>query len=264
MSFLYASMSGMHSPQTYREEARTKGVPEHAIDLALSLALPQAELTPSDKDGGVLVGRYGGLPSLPEGVEWDNGLDLVASVDCAALPQDACNLPLPRDGHLLFFADRTDPDGFALMHDSRSVIHVQAGTPTTERTLPENHFPAFAPHPLYARTFPSLPMTADDAVLPHPEIRRLYDEYELEYLDQRLPQWDESLHLGGYAYSPQDPPIMGSSPEDEKGSWVLLAQAQFDMPDDPGFTACVFWIIQRDELAAGNFAAAGLVSISYH
>ena len=259
-------MSGMHSPQTYREAARAKGVPEHAIELALSLALPQAELTGTDEDGGILVGRYGGLPSLPEGVEWNSGLDFVASVDCAALPPDACNLPLPRDGHLLFFAARTDPDGLALMENSRSVIHVPAGTPTTERPVPDDqeYFPALDQHPLYARTFPSLPSSADDAVLLHPEISDLYFEHDLEYLDQRSRQWEVSLYLGGYAYSPQDPPIMGSSPEDEKGGWVLLAQAQLDMPDDPGFTACVFWIIQRDELAAGNFAAAGLVSISYH
>lgn len=259
-------MSGMYSTQTYREKARAKGVPEHAIELALNLALPQAELTPSNKDGGVLVGQYGGLPSLPEGVEWDSGLDFIASVDCAALPPDACNLTLPRDGHLLFFADRTDPAGFALMENSRSVIHVPAGTPTTERALPEigKPFPALDQHPLYSRTFPSLPSHADDAVLLHPEISDLYFEHELEYLDQRSRQWEVSLYLGGYAYSPQDPPITDSSPEDEKGGWVLLAQAQLDMPDDPGFTACVFWIIQRDELAAGNFAAAGLVSISYH
>ncbi|MFE9244932.1 DUF1963 domain-containing protein [Nocardiopsis sp. NPDC006938] len=256
----------MHSHQTYRDAARAKGVPEHAIDLALSLALPQAELSPDHADTGVPVGRYGGLPALPEGVEWDSGLDLVATVDCAALPADACDLALPRDGHLLFFASRTDPDGFALLDDSRSVIHVPAGTPTTERPVPddEEHFPALESRPLYARTFPCLPDTADDAVLPHPEVRRLFDEYRLQDHDQRLPQWDDTLHLGGYAYSPQDPPIMGSSPEDEKGGWALLAQAQLDMPDDPGFTACVFWIIQRDELAAGNFAAAGLVSISYH
>ncbi|MFL1377054.1 MULTISPECIES: DUF1963 domain-containing protein [unclassified Nocardiopsis] len=255
----------MNGTQAYRDEARQKGVPEHAIDLALGLVLPQTELVPSSGDGGVPVGRYGGLPSLPAGVEWDGGLDLVATVDCAALPPEGRHLPLPSDGHLLFFTDRTDPDGFALMEDSRSVIYVPAGTPTTERTLPGGAYvlPALDPHPLYARVVPSLPTRADDAVLSDPETRRLYNEYGLDDHDHRLPRWEGTLLLGGYAYSPQDPPIMDSSPEDEKGGWVLLAQAQLDMPEDPGFTACPFWIIQREELQARNFAAAALVMTSY-
>ncbi|WP_330090011.1 DUF1963 domain-containing protein [Nocardiopsis codii] len=258
----------MDSFQTYRDEARRNGVPEHAIDLAERLALPQTELSPSSEHGGVLAGRYGGLPSLPAGVEWDSGLDLVATVDCAALPSDGFDLPLPRDGHLLFFADRSDTEGAVILNDSGSVIHVPAGAATTERTPPEgmdeDPFDPIDPQPLYARVVLSLPTTADDAVLPHPEIRRLYTEYRLEDHDHTRLAWDDSLHLGGYAYSPQDPPIMGASPEDEKGGWVLLAQAQLDMPDDPGFTACPFWIIQRDELKAQNFAAAALVTLTYH
>ncbi len=261
-----ASMSGMNTSQAYRDEARGRGVPEHAIDLALGLARPQIELVPSAADGGVPAGRYGGLPCLPAGVEWDGGLDLVATVDCAALPADGGGLPLPRDGHLLFFADRTDPDGLALMEDSRSVVHVPAGAPTAERPLPGGPYvlPALDPHPLYARSVPSMPMSVDDAVLSDPETARLYREHRLDEYDHRMPPWEGTLLLGGYAYSPQDPPIMDSSPQDEKGGWVLLAQAQLDMPEDPGFTACPFWIIRRDDLAAGDFAAAALVSLSYH
>ncbi|MES0834632.1 DUF1963 domain-containing protein [Nocardiopsis tropica] len=256
----------MDNPQTYRDAAREKGVPEHVIDHALRLTLPQTELTTSGADGGVPAGRYGGLPSLPAGVEWDGGLDLVATVDCAALPPDGFDLPLPRDGHLLFFADRTDPDGAVLIEDSRSVIHVPAGTPTTERALPGGGgaLPAPGPGPLYARTVRSFPTGADDAVHSDPETSRLYQEYRLGDYDRRRPVRGDSLILGGYAYSPQDPPIMGSSPEDEKGGWVLLAQTQLDMPGVSGTTACPFWIIQRDELGAGNFAAAALVTLTYH
>ncbi|MFJ9557323.1 DUF1963 domain-containing protein [Nocardiopsis sp. NPDC101807] len=254
----------MRNPQTYRDAAREKGVPEHVIDHALRLALPQTELTTSDADGGVPAGRYGGLPSLPAGVEWGLGLDLVATLDCAALPPDGFDLPLPGDGHLLFFANRTDPEGAVLIEDSRAVVHVPAGTPTTERALPEGALPALDPGPLYARAVRSFPTPADDAVLSDPETERLYREYRLGDHDPRTPVRGDSLILGGYAYSPQDPPITGSSPEDEKGGWVLLAQAQLDMPGVSGTTACPFWIIRRDELGAGNFAAAVLVTLTYH
>lgn len=259
-------MSGMNPSQAYRDRAREAGVPEHAIDLALSLVLPQTELSPSNRDGGAPVGRYGGLPSLPEGMEWDNGLDLVATVDCAALPPDGCHLPLPREGHLLFFTDRTDPDCQTSGQVSDSVVYVPAGTPTTERALPEDGsaLPVIEARPLYARVVPSLPTSADDAVLSDPETARLYEEYQLEDHGHRTVEWEDGIILGGYAYSPQDPPIMDSSPEDEKGGWVLLAQAQLDMPEDPGIVACPFWIIQRDELRARNFAAAEMVMWSYH
>lgn len=257
-------MSGMNTSQAYRDRARAAGVPEHAIDLALGLVLPQTELGPSNGGGGVPVGRYGGLPSLPAGVEWDNGLDLVATVDCAALPPEGCHLPLPREGHLLFFADRTDPDGESSMNVPGSVVHVPAGTPTTERPPAEGALPVLDPHPLYARVVPSLPTGGDDAVLSDPETERLYRKYELGDHGPWGLEWEDTLILGGYAYSPQDPPIMDSSPQDEKGGWVLLAQAQLDMPEDPGIVACPFWIIQRDELAARNFAAAELVTWSYH
>jgi len=254
----------MDSSDVYRDEARRNGVPEHAIDLALSLARPQIELGPSSEGGGILAGRYGGLPSLPPDSTWDGYLDFVASVDCAALPRDALDIPLPGDGHLLFFADRSDVDGAVLIGKGNSVVHVPAGTATVEKTPDRGGaFSTIDPHPLHARTVRCLPASADDAVLGDVETARLYMEYELEHQDRRREIDGIGLFLGGYAYSPQDPPITGSSPDDEKGGWVLLAQARLDMPDAPGFTACPFWIIQRDELAAMNFGAAGLVTLTY-
>ncbi|WP_338036974.1 DUF1963 domain-containing protein [Nocardiopsis ganjiahuensis] len=254
----------MDSFQTYRDHARGNGVPEEAVDLALRLARPQIELSSSAEGGGVLAGRYGGLPSLPADIARKDHTDFIASVDCAALPPDALDLPLPRDGQLLFFATRTDADGAVPADRAGSVVHVPAGAATTEREPEEEGAPSTEPRPLYARAVWSLPMSGDDAVLADEEARRLYKEYELEHLDRRRPVWEVDLLLGGYSCSPHDPVPMGSSGDDGKGGWVLLAQGQFPVHEDPDFTACPFWIIRYDDLRAVDFGAAVLEMPTYH
>ena len=256
-------MSGMDSFQAYREAARKDGVPDHAIDLALHLARPQIEFSATSEGGGVLAGRYGGLPRLPSDVAWDDGADLIASVDCAALPRDGLDLPLPRDGHLLFFANNSDSD--EILEDIGRVVYVPAAVAAaTAERAPDGHAEYTDPRPLYARTVWSLPTAGDDAVRGDDEARRAYEEYDLEDSDGRGGVGEVDLLLGGYAYSPQDPPIMGASPDDERGGWVLLAQAQYEMRDDSGFTGCPFWIIRRDDLAGLDFDAARMVMWSYH
>ncbi|MEU2427563.1 DUF1963 domain-containing protein [Streptomyces sp. NPDC007851] len=71
----------------------------------------------------------GGLPSLPDGVDWPDGRKpLVLTVDCAALPHEALDIELPSDGHLLFFTHiEYEPE-------SSVVLHVPAGVRTTERS----------------------------------------------------------------------------------------------------------------------------------
>ncbi|NYJ32777.1 DUF1963 domain-containing protein [Nocardiopsis aegyptia] len=251
----------MDSFQAYRDAARKDGVPEHAIDLALRLARPQIEFSATSEGGGVLAGRYGGLPPLPPGAGDDDGADLIASVDCAALPQGGLDLPLPSDGNLLFFANNSDSD--EILEDIGRVVYVPAAAVTAERT-PDGDAEYTDPRPLYARTVWSLPTAGDDAVVVDDEARRVYEEHELEDSDDREGFWKIDLLLGGYAYSPQDPPIMGASPDDERGGWVLLAQARYEMRDDSGFTGCPFWIIRRDDLAELDFDAARVVMWSHH
>ncbi|MFD6132125.1 hypothetical protein ACFWC2_19110 [Streptomyces diastaticus] len=72
--------------------------------------------------------RFGGPLMLPVDVSVPDD-PFVASVDLSALPADASDLPLPKDGRLLFFAwpesDYPSPAG--------QVIYVPAGTTVTER-----------------------------------------------------------------------------------------------------------------------------------
>ncbi|MCX5173257.1 YwqG family protein [Streptomyces antibioticus] len=90
--------------------------------------VPYEELPPDRRENARPAGRTGGLPALPEGVDWPDGREtLVLTVDCAALPRDVLDIELPADGHLLFFTDIEYPP------ESSVVLHVPAGVPTAER-----------------------------------------------------------------------------------------------------------------------------------
>ncbi|WP_435828602.1 DUF1963 domain-containing protein [Nocardiopsis dassonvillei] len=139
----------MDSFEEYRDAARRSGVPEHAVDTGLRLARPQIGLGPADGGGGVLAGRYGGRPVLPPDVDWNGFPDLIASVDCAALPRDVLDFPLPQDGHLLFFANRCDLEGSA---GDGAVVHVPSGAAAVERVPDEG-----TPTPIRTPSTPGLP-----------------------------------------------------------------------------------------------------------
>ncbi|MEV7143052.1 DUF1963 domain-containing protein [Streptomyces tauricus] len=90
--------------------------------------VPYGELPESQQEGARPAARTGGLPALPDGVDRPEGKEpLVLSVDCGALPHGALDIELPADGHLLFFTEIEYPP------ESSAVLHVPAGTPTTER-----------------------------------------------------------------------------------------------------------------------------------
>ncbi|WP_223190643.1 DUF1963 domain-containing protein [Nonomuraea terrae] len=64
---------------------------------------------------GPVVGHFGGPLMLPADVtDPRRGQHLIASIDLAALPEDATGLPLPPDGRLLLFAH---PDGLAAIDE---------------------------------------------------------------------------------------------------------------------------------------------------
>ncbi|MFD8308803.1 DUF1963 domain-containing protein [Streptomyces sp. NPDC059690] len=90
--------------------------------------VPFQDLTPAQQEEARPAARTGGLPSLPDGVDWPEGREpLVLTVDCAALPCGVLDIELPPDGSLLFFIDiEYEPE-------SSVVLHVPAGTRTTER-----------------------------------------------------------------------------------------------------------------------------------
>ncbi|MDN3029620.1 DUF1963 domain-containing protein [Streptomyces sp. S.PB5] len=90
--------------------------------------VPFQSLTLAQQEAARPVARTGGVPSLPEGVNWPDGCEpLTLTVDCAAIPRDVLDIRLPSDGSLLFFTEiEYEPE-------SSVVLHVPAGVRTTER-----------------------------------------------------------------------------------------------------------------------------------
>ncbi|CAM5646429.1 hypothetical protein GCM10010378_60990 [Streptomyces viridochromogenes] len=86
-------------------------------------------LTPAQQQEARPAARTGGLPCLPDGVDWPDGRQpLILTVDCAALPRDVLDIELPSDGALLFFSSiEYEPEASV-------VLHVPAGVRTTQRS----------------------------------------------------------------------------------------------------------------------------------
>ena len=90
--------------------------------------VPFEDLTPAQREEARPAARTGGLPWLPDGVDWPDGdSPLIVTVDCAALPREALDIELPSEGHLLFFVEiEYEPE-------SSVVLHVPASVRTTQR-----------------------------------------------------------------------------------------------------------------------------------
>ncbi|GLY15713.1 hypothetical protein Kisp01_27280 [Kineosporia sp. NBRC 101677] len=91
---------------------------------------------------GPVVGRNGGLPSLPVGLEWPRSeygpLPFVVSYDCAALPQVE-GLPIPPTGTMLFFLHHEDDyESDAKDQQHAQAIYVPLGAETVEAAEPEH------------------------------------------------------------------------------------------------------------------------------
>lgn len=90
--------------------------------------VPYEQVPESRRETARPAARTGGLPALPDGVNWPDGRDpLALSVDCAALPRDVLDIELPAVGHLLFFTEIEYPP------ESSAVLHIPAGVRTSER-----------------------------------------------------------------------------------------------------------------------------------
>ncbi|WP_433789454.1 DUF1963 domain-containing protein [Actinoplanes sp. CA-252034] len=252
-----------------RAEALQRSIPAPDVERWMTLARPCARLT-EDGDGPV-VGRFGGPVMLPAGTR-NPQFPLIATIDCAALPADVTDLPLPSDGWLLFF-------GFPEQEDSYSmgdVVYVPAGVAVEEWTEPN----FYSDNEDSAEVIGELPrgearLTADVSLpfvgeigLPgppwlapmpgHPRSKELAEVWQ--------DQWGESppLAIGGYgtdfngddvrakaAYfaAAEDGNRSGTTSPDP-ADWVLLAECN---TAGRGAGAAIFWTIQRDDLIARRF-----------
>ncbi|MET7680804.1 DUF1963 domain-containing protein [Streptomyces sp. NPDC005423] len=264
----------------FRDEAVARDIPADDVERWLATARPRVTLT-RDGDGPV-VGRFGGPLLLPAELP-DPAYPFVASLDLAALPADATDLPLPADGQLLLFAF---PESAGAYETMGAVVHVPAGAAVTERDRNawnpydiddfETMFAAFPQGPLRAVTGPSLPYhhAVDLARAPwseplpgHPRAEELVEVWE-SVQDAVAPAG--SLRIGGYADEEAiytDPVARAASSAVEAAGagrwdgevsadvsdWVLLADWHAGADVQGWESASVHWVIQRADLAAGRF-----------
>jgi hypothetical protein len=113
--------------QPFREEALNRGIPSEDLERWVAAARPSGTLVTSGE--GPVVGRYGGALMLPADAP-DPWYPLLATLDCAALPEEVTGLPLPPDGHLLLFGVPELPFYSGSVGE---VMYVPAGTPVEER-----------------------------------------------------------------------------------------------------------------------------------
>jgi len=115
--------------QPFREEALKPGIPPEDVERWIATARPSGTLVTSGD--GPVVGRFGGPLMLPPEAP-DPWTPLLATLDCAALPEEVTGLPLPPDGRLLLFGF---PDMEMTWYSGSvgEVVYMPDGTPAEER-----------------------------------------------------------------------------------------------------------------------------------
>ncbi|MEU8709636.1 DUF1963 domain-containing protein [Streptomyces sp. NPDC048565] len=241
----------------------------------MATARPCATLTPH-ADGPV-VGRFGGAPLLPAGfLDLPQRTHLIASLDLAALPEDATNLPLPPDGLLHLFA-RSYDDG---LEAGGEAVYVPAGTAVAERSLDHGYHPQDAWAHLdrdpqegvelrlhHDVSLPDNESLLDPAEYPHAnELRNAWAQVRNE---DHPPHSGPRLQIDGFptdAYGETDlltasawlaartagkplgkPANPGETPRPE--DWALLTQWY----GAPYIGGDVYWTITRQNLTARRF-----------
>ncbi|MEV0951245.1 hypothetical protein [Promicromonospora sp. NPDC050249] len=254
----------------FREQARERGVPAADVDRWLGLARPVLRTAPDG--GGPVVGRLGSPLLLPPDVptpatvfepDYRNEYQLIVTLDLAAIPPGATDLPLPPDGQVLLFANVELEDELL----AGGAVYVPAGTPVEERETsvdyeaygygsPEDLDESLRRSPDFRLvpgvSLPSCPLDAETrAAHPHAEtLQAVWSEQSDEGGEWQLgghaydfdgmgdPAWESAGEECG-----KEPGERDSRPED----WVVLAQ-WVGVP-----MGILYWTINRRDLEVLRF-----------
>lgn len=250
----------------FREQALDEGVPEDDVDRWFALARPAMRSAPDG--GGTVVGRLGSPVLLPPDAPtpatvYGSGLrtehQLVVTLDLAAIAPGATDLPLPRDGHLLLFANLELEDDLL----EGGAVHVPAGAPVEERDVEPDYEPYGYDSPQAVdeelRRSPDLrlvPSVSLPACSLDPEIEAAHPFAEtLQEIWAELTEDSGEWQLGGHADNFDDygDPARRSASHGPSGArtrpedWVLLAQ-WYGVP-----MGVVYWTIPRQDLESCRF-----------
>jgi len=244
----------MDERQTFREAAHEHGLPGEAVDWWLQLARPRLELTRAGD--GPVVGRFGGRPALPVGVEWPRKMACLATVDLAAIPAGSHDLNLPARGHLVFFAE---PE---IVPDDCTVIYVPAGVPVLEQSRPDDAHPrVYESFPLHSRPGWSMPRERWQSTFDLGD--SIHDEGAIGSIMGELDAGDDfQVAIGGYG----DECTSGvGNPLESPAAEVLLGQVYLSDDlvgqDFGGSGLCIVsFLIAHPDLAARQFDKARFAS----
>ena len=262
----------------FRDEALARGIPAEDVERWLATARPCTTL--AREGDGPVVGRFGGPLLLPVGAP-DPENPFVASIDFAALPAGATDLPLPPDGELLLFAfPETDYETLG------GVVYVPVGTEVAERDrlawdsgeweeneammdeFPQGELRATIDVSLPCHRWTPLPNATS---LPgHPRSGDLVDVWEVT---RAAIVSEGTLQIGGYAdhETIDSDPVANAVPDavkalkaagfdgpvsEDPADWVLLADWQARWDVEGWESSSVHWVIQREDLAARRFDRA--------
>ncbi|MGV9755763.1 DUF1963 domain-containing protein [Streptomyces tricolor] len=251
----------------FRAEAASRGLPAKEVEEWIRVALPAVYM--AEGGDGPLVARVGGDPLLPHGAPEPSD-PFVASVDLAALPPGATSLPLPADGHLLFFSG-TDVHGKeGPVPDA--VLYVPAGTPTMPSPLEHSRREPYRPRELRTVWHQSSAQMPESFALdrwgdfPEDEQFELADELcgAWEDVGGYRPSW--TLQIGGHPVSPQNDPVHYARDPEEAGpsgqsgtahgegaDWALLATWRCGDDVTELDSGVAHWVIRHRDLAARRF-----------
>lgn len=237
--------------------------------------------------GEARVGYLGGDPEMPADMPWPTWeghgpLYFVAALDCAQVPTESLDIPLPDSGTLLFFyfdglgessVAYNDPD--SVINGTR-VLHIPAGTATVPRTRPDNAAP-FPRLELGGELMATIPDNENDALIAafgDPDDPVAYTDYPTvdpagtgfwEVLTAFRRDHSPHHRIGGYALPIQgqvEPegaqvlhPVDEAARKEAASHLVLLAQIDSDARTDMGWgdAGRLYWLIRRDDLAEGRF-----------
>jgi uncharacterized protein YwqG len=274
-------MSAMQMSDSPLAQAGRKFFSAADAETMVSLLRPAFHLRALEP-GEQQVGYLGGDPDLPADVAWPTWdghgpLYFVAALDCAHVPTQHLDIPLPTTGTLLFFyfdglgensVAYNDPDSVA---NGTRVLYVPEGSETAPRTRPDGA----APYPrldLGGELIATIPDNGNPALIAafgDPDDPIDYVDYPTTDPDgtafwEALTAYrrDHSPHhrIGGYALPLQGQvePEGAQALQDSGAKLVLLAQIDSDARSGMGWgdAGRLYWLIRPQDLAAGRFDRA--------
>jgi hypothetical protein len=204
---------------------------------------------------GPLVAQLGGDPMLPSDSPEPYG-QFVGAVDCALLPLNATDLPLPSDGQLLFFAD---PEVANRGVKPGWVTYVPTGTPVTRRPVEMTLRDAYEPQQLrtlwHQLSWPRDVSGYQDQGDGHLDGNdTLLDQLDAAW--SHVVGWrpDWTLQIGGNPdFINWDPVQAARDDVPDYGDWVLLAAWECGPEVQELEFGQVHWVIRRQDLVDLRF-----------